>query len=365
MGDECWEKWSTQTVLPLIKQVEEARMDAGRNQKIAFLLGVFVIVTGLEADRFKGHWYDGNAELATYRIEEMRYGELRNGVRVMVFVTEPMRLATHIKPDEKLPDDEQIAVIKLNDLLKFPTGVYDYSIMTSTFSSVEKKNDIPLMSAMKVAFSGQEWCGQVYERYIRKSKTFSGELFSYFESEGEKEFAIPLDNNPEPEENLWILIRELKEPFLQPGHNRRLRLIPSTWHRRKTHTSPRVVEAMVTKSKPTKVPTALGTLKAHEFTWSYEDGTTSVLVEKAWPHRILSWKERDGGSGTVLRVRREPYWRIHDNDDLHVRDSLALKRVYHTYSGPAKVEYASPDSPESPTPREAETPLGDYEKKDK
>ena len=305
-------------------------MNTGTKRNIVVQLGLLMIITTLSANQFENHWYDGNAELATYRIEEMRYGELREGIRIMVFVTEPMQLSTHIKPDTKLPGDEQIAVIKLNDLMKFPTGVYDYSIMSSTFSAVEKKGDIPPMSAMKVAFSGQEWCGMVFERYVRKNEEFSGELFSYFESEGEQQFSIPLDNGPVPEENLWILIREMKGRFVKSGQSRRLPLVPSAWHRRKSHTPVRVVEATVTKSEPTKISTAIGAFDAHEFEWGYENHSTSVLVEKAWPHRILSWKERDGSHGSVMSVRREPYWRIHDNDDLHVRDSLALESVFHS-----------------------------------
>lgn len=310
-------------------EYEEVTMNSGTKNTFAVQLGLLLIATALGANRFENHWYDGNAELATYRIEEMRYGEMRTGVRTMVFVTEPMRLSTYIKPDTKLSRDEQIDVVKLNDLLKFPTGVYDYSIMTSTFAAVEEKKGIPLMSAMKVAFSGQEWCGMVYERYIRERNAFTGELFSYFESEGERQFTLPLDNSPEPEENLWILIREMKGQFLKTGGSRRFALIPSVWHRRKSHTPVRVVDAVVRKSNPTEVTTTLGTFDAHEFTWSYEDGTTSVLVEEAWPHRILSWKERDGSTGYVMKIRREPYWRIHDNDDLHVRDSLALKSLFH------------------------------------
>jgi len=69
----------------------------------------------------------------------------------MVFVTEPMRLTSHIEPDTDLPPSQKIEVLKLNDLRKFPTGIYDYSVMTSVFASVEVRKTIPLFGAMKVA----------------------------------------------------------------------------------------------------------------------------------------------------------------------------------------------------------------------
>ncbi|MBD3393705.1 MAG: hypothetical protein GF410_16955, partial [Chitinivibrionales bacterium] len=74
-----------------------------RQIMILNMFAVALVAFEPRADQFSDLWYDGNAELSTYEITEMRYGEPRKGSRVMVFVTEPMRLSTHIKPDVKLP----------------------------------------------------------------------------------------------------------------------------------------------------------------------------------------------------------------------------------------------------------------------
>ncbi|MBN1982369.1 MAG: hypothetical protein JW795_12625, partial [Chitinivibrionales bacterium] len=133
------------------------------------LLGFCASASADTADqaRFTKLWYDGNAEISTYELQESRYGELRRGIRTLVFVTEPMRLSTHIKPDAALPPAEMIRVIKMNDLRKFATGIYDYSVMTSVFTAVEEKIAYPMMGTMKVSFSSQEWCGQVFDRIVR------------------------------------------------------------------------------------------------------------------------------------------------------------------------------------------------------
>jgi hypothetical protein len=275
-------------------------------------------------ERFSGLWYDGNAEISTYRLTETRYGEERTGVRVMVFVTEPMRLSTHIKPDSKLADNEQIPVIKLNDLRKFNTGIYDYSVMTSVFASVEKRTGIPSGSTMKVAFSAQEWCGVVYERLRRLDSAYSGSLYSYFESEGETDYRIPHDGNVETEDNLWLLVRELRGPIMKTGQRKSLRVIPSTWLRRKEHAPATVVTAVLQKGAPTPRQTALGTITAVPFNWEIEGKKTEVWVEEQYPHRILSWIERDGSRGEILATKRSPYWKQNDNASLSLRSELGL-----------------------------------------
>lgn len=39
--------------------------------------------------QFKDYWYAGKAEITSYKLEQARYGELRDGKAVLVYVTEP------------------------------------------------------------------------------------------------------------------------------------------------------------------------------------------------------------------------------------------------------------------------------------
>ncbi|MFC1585160.1 hypothetical protein ACFL5V_06420 [Fibrobacterota bacterium] len=289
---------------------------------LTVFLGLAPLVSG---SNFNTLWYDGNAEISTYEISEMRYGEPRQGTRVMVFVTEPLRLETGIKPDVKLPQKEKVNVMKLNDIRKFPTGVYDYSVMTSVFSAVEKRDNIPMFGTMKVSFTSQEWCGNVFERMLRRDGQYHGELFSYFESEGESAYIIPHQGRIEAEENLWILIRELEGPVLEYGESREITVTPSMWSRRKAHSTPRTVTGTLSKGPPGKTSTPLGEFESVTFTWMLETGTTEVQVEKAWPHRILSWTEPDGSVGALKASSREPYWQQNGNEDSQLRSKLGLR----------------------------------------
>jgi hypothetical protein len=192
------------------------------------------------------------------------------------------------------------------------------------FSAVEAKPDIPLGATVKVSFTGQEWCGNVFERFLRRKGEFQGMLFSYFESEGEGRYSLPTKGNVQAEENLWIQIRELSGDKLEYGGETEIRIIPSIWSRRKTHTSPRVEEGLLKKGYPRKEKTALGALETVPFTWTIGGKSTVVSVEKNWPRRILAWKEPDGSSGRILVSRRVPYWQLNEGRHLKLRDEFNL-----------------------------------------
>ena len=83
---------------------------------------------------FKKYWYSGNAEITSYSIEQARYGQLREGTSVLIYVTEPFLPEIQVKADRSASSN--IPVLKLNRTKNYLTGIYPYSIMNSTFSPV-------------------------------------------------------------------------------------------------------------------------------------------------------------------------------------------------------------------------------------
>lgn len=276
------------------------------------------------ADWFANTWYDGTAEISTYELKEMRYGEPREGRRVMVFVTEPLRRSTKIKPDSRLPASEKVNVLKLNDIRSFTTGIYNYNVMTSAFAAVEEKPGIPLWATVKVALTSQEWCGTVFERSVRDADSLRGVYYSYFESEGEGTYAFGTAGGVDTEEGLWLRIRELRGDRMAPGETVPIAVIPSAWSRRKAHVPTGIAKGTLHKGTPSELVTRLGALSTHVFTWTLDGRQTRVWVEAELPRRILAWEEPDGSSGLILASRREPYWRQNRNADEHLRDELLL-----------------------------------------
>ncbi len=287
-----------------------------------FLL--FLSVNAGANERFDAFWYDGNAEISVYDIEEARYNEIRNGKRVMIFVTEPLRRTSLIKPDTLLEPQDRYDVIKLNDVRKFTTGIYDYSLMTSVFSTVRPYEGIPSMAAVKVTFTSQEWCGHVFEMFKRKKNGLKGELYSYFESDGEPETEFKANSNVWFEDNLWIMIRELKEPLMAIGEKKEIEVIPSSWQRRKYHVAVEKQAAVIEKKSGGRIRTNLGWFKSNQFIWEYGNKKTTVWVELEWPGRILQWIEPDGSRGKLVSSSRQPYWKLRTNKDIKLRRRLRV-----------------------------------------
>src|SRR5512141_579993 len=109
-------------------------------------------------DEFWKRWGDGKGELSGYDLVFPRYGQLRKGIAVTVFVTETFSNSLRVKSDPgKHPASDEFPVIKLNLVEDFATGIYDYNLLTSTFVALAPVNDRPAGSATKIAFSSQEW----------------------------------------------------------------------------------------------------------------------------------------------------------------------------------------------------------------
>ena len=136
-------------------------------------------------EQFHDYWYNHGAELSRFSLQQMRYGEIHEGDAVFVFVTEKMNPDTQIKAEH--PGEKDIAILKLNAVRKFFTGIYPYSIMTSIFAPVDVQN-YPL--PLKISSSIQEWCGHVYTQMNLNEDEYRVRLHSYFEGEGDKDFSL-------------------------------------------------------------------------------------------------------------------------------------------------------------------------------
>ncbi|HPI08792.1 MAG TPA: hypothetical protein PLM41_20495, partial [Saprospiraceae bacterium] len=46
------------------------------------------------------YWFQGKAEIARYKVEQERYGEMRSAQQIMVFVTEDFSASKQVKLDD-------------------------------------------------------------------------------------------------------------------------------------------------------------------------------------------------------------------------------------------------------------------------
>ena len=261
------------------------------------------------ADEFGDHWHDGKAELDGYRLTVSRYGEERDGTAVMIFVTEPFSESKRVKVDDPYGNpDDTFNVLKLNLVRDFQTGIYDYNTMTSVFARTSD------FTPAKISFSSAEWCGHVYEELVFRPSGISGRYYSYFEDES-SDIAIDAVTGGIAEDNLFIVLRGLRDDYLEPGGARTVRLLPSSFYRRLAHREQRWVSADIRRDKDTaKVEVPAGEFETMVYRVDIEGGRQGVFhIESAYPHRIVRWQLAPDVEGVLTGSKRLVYWQLNKN----------------------------------------------------
>ncbi len=257
------------------------------------------------SQEFKDYWYAGEAEISSYKLEQARYGEMREGNAVLIFVTEDFLPEVQVKADNQ--SSSNIPVLKLNATKNFNTGIYPYSIMQSTFYPVANNQH-----ALKVSSSMQEWCGHVYAQLNNKDK-FNIMSHSYFQGEADENFKL---DKAILENELWAQLR-INPKSLPTGS---ISVIPSFEFSRLKHVDikPYFVDA---------------TLSDGLYTLTYQNLNRSLVIKfnPEFPHDILEWEEMfQSGTkvmstkATKLKTIKSPYWQKNDNASAILRDTLQL-----------------------------------------
>ncbi len=282
----------------------------------------------LRAQDFWPWWGDGKGELSSYKVTVSRYGELREGFAVLVFVTEDISRTTRIKVEsDAIAQADRVPVLKLNHVVKFTTGIYDYSLITSTFSAVTPELGHAPFQPLKISFSAQEWCGHVFQLLLPQREQVELTLHSYFQSEGDQKRNLALPANAAFEDNLLIWIRELQGEVLPAGQRRELQILPSAWALRAAHQKVEFQSGWIMKEEGETLKLAQGNMASWRWTWQAGARQEKYWVEKAYPHRILQWSSSTGGKGEIKKTLRVPYWSLHGNDDLHNREELGISNM--------------------------------------
>ena len=237
------------------------------------------LVSNPDSKALQKQWYTKGAEISRFLLEQARYGEMHEGEAVLIFVTEPMDPAAQVKADNPGPED--VPVLKLNATRRFFTGIYPYSIMTSTFSPMDSaRRPLPL----KVTFTSQEWCGHVFTQMNLAKDRYRVQLRSYFESEGDRNFSVP----PVLSEDAIFNRIRLAPADLPLG---KVEILPSLLYTRLLHRplAPQPAEASLAETSRRSLEGA--PLVAYTLRFPDLDRTVTVLFEKSFPHRIQAWED--------------------------------------------------------------------------
>jgi len=290
------------------EQAAESKMDMALNEE-----KIVEMPKKALTEAFKKYWYAGDAEITSYKLQQARYGEVRDGKAVLIYVTEPFRNEKQVKADDSHADN--IPVLKLNSTKNYLTGIYPYSIMNSSFYPVHDNQH-----AIKLSFSSQEWCGQVYAQVNNREK-FDVMSHSYFESEADQNLKL---EKTILENELWNKIR-INPKGLPVGE---FEVVPSLEYIRLSHKELKSYKATMVLSESTGI-------SSYEITYPALKRTLKIDFTTAFPHSIESWSETfTSGFGdkakqmtstaTKMKTLKTPYWQQNGNKDLSLRDSLGL-----------------------------------------
>ncbi len=261
----------------------------------------------------KEYWFDGKAEISSYELNQIRYGEIHTGKASLIYVTEPFSKSSNTKADYNR--ESNIPVLKLNSTKKFNTGIYPYSIMNSTFFPFENTN-----TSLKIAFSMQEWCGMMYTEMTNRTDLVFNHN-SYFEGASFKDKKLKKNIL---EDDLWSLLR-LNPELLPQGKQA---IIPSVTFLNLMHREFKTYEAIA------KIKTNTSS-KTYEIEYPTLNRTLSITFEAQFPHKVLGWIESyKSGYGNrrktltttakLMKSIKIDYWNKNKNKDSHLRDSLGF-----------------------------------------
>lgn len=278
---------------------------------------------------FWSQWGDGRAELAGYDLTYPRYGELRQGTAVAIFVTETFDPRQRVKADS----GEGVAVMKLNLAEDFPTGVYDYNQMTSSWATLQPAIGRPAGAPYKINLSVQEWCGQVFTQLLFRPKAVDRVSHSYFDGEADQQDELRFPSDGVPEDSLWLWARSFAAPTLGPGESQRIQLLPSLKRLRAEHEEPGWTPATLSRAaEPRTVTVPAGSFQVERFSAETEDGfRRDFFVETAAPRRIVRWETTEGETAEMLASERLQYWKMNAKEFEDAVKRLGLnKRPAHT-----------------------------------
>ncbi|HAA11281.1 MAG TPA: hypothetical protein DCE41_06085 [Cytophagales bacterium] len=165
-------------------------------------------------------------------------------------------------------------VLKFNLNKRFTTGIYDYTLMQSSFTPIQRQT---YPNSLRVTTSNIEWCGAFLTNTRLTEEGYRVDYQSYFDGEEDLSLTLP---KVWLEDEIWNVIRI--NPELLPLGT--VRMVPSILTEELTH-------------HPLALAEATATLEQHDnlsvYTLDYPTlpRLLAITFESAFPHRLVRWEE--------------------------------------------------------------------------
>ena len=247
------------------------------------------------------YWGDGRAEFNLYDAQEVRYGAARASEVIHILVREPFSQRELVKAEAGTKAGTY-PVLKLNQILHVPTGLYVYQQMHSSFWRVDSG------ALIKATLTSNDSCGNTYKEFraltgpatlLRDGWRYEWRTYWEGASAGEENVAAPKDAVFYDE--LPMRVRTID--FASPRNPFAIQLAPSVVRSKKDDV--KFTAASVSWSRigaDLMVKVTAGPL------------TDEFLLEGEPPHRLREWRKSDGGKLTLRRSLKIDYWNYNQPD---------------------------------------------------
>jgi hypothetical protein len=250
-------------------------------------------------------WDDGRAEVNAYEARVRRYGVLREFTAYHIIVKEDLSRGQLVKADPGHAPDDLVTVLKLNQILEFRTGIYNYNQMASTF------HDRASMELLKFSLTSFEWCGNTFKEYLRRGGSGTLHVHTYWDGMARADYDLPVGPDVLFYDELPLRLRALPQ---EVGTSIVIRLVPPQIESRAPR--PEIRSAALRAAAEERVVVPAGAFAA--LRWELRAGGVapeSFWLGRAFPWPLLAWEKPDGGGLRLAASERLAYWELNRPGD--------------------------------------------------
>jgi hypothetical protein len=265
-----------------------------RNRIVSIALLFLTGITGALAQfnsaflQNNSYWGDGKAEFDIYDAQIVLYGQPRPCEVLHILVREPFDPKQLVKPDDwKRPG--MISVLKLNQILHVPTGIYVYQQMHSNFWRIDDGQ------LLKFSLTSDDSCGNTFKEARRTENQFEYKYHTYWDGMADGKANIAPPANGCFYDELPLRVRTID--FTKGNGQFEIQLTPT-----------------IIKSKKDEVVFKAATVSftvAEKFitvSVQHDAGKDQFTLDREFPFLLREWSTADGSYLKLKRSLKIDYW---------------------------------------------------------
>lgn len=240
------------------------------------------------------YWADGKAEFNIYDAQIARYGVPRPCEVLHILVRESMDLKQFVKPESSNPDTVQ--VLKLNQILHVPTGLYVYQQMHSNLWRVDNAQ------LLKFSMTSNDSCGNTYKEARREADRFAYEYHTYWDGMAGGKESVSIPANGHFYDELPWLVRTID--FEKAAAPFEIQLGGTIINSKK--------DSFVFKTAKISFKS---TEREIDVAVEHAGGTDHFILDRDFPNLLRQWNAADGSHLKMKRSLKVGYWNYNKPGD--------------------------------------------------